>query len=114
MKIKQNNAIKSESVNMYGSTGTSIQWLWGKDDGVPNFALRKFIIKPGGNIGLHNHREEHEIYIMSGEGIVFDESGNEYHIKETDSLFVLPNEAHGYTNTGKEDLQFLCIIPILK
>ncbi|MHA1237338.1 MAG: cupin domain-containing protein [Candidatus Hodarchaeales archaeon] len=51
---------------------------------------------------------------MSGEGIVFDESGNEYHIKETDSLFVPPNEAHGYTNTGKEDLQFLCIIPILK
>ncbi|MHA1237339.1 MAG: hypothetical protein ACTSQ9_06760 [Candidatus Hodarchaeales archaeon] len=41
MKIKEINKIKSESVSMYGSTGTSIQWLWGKDDGVPNFALRK-------------------------------------------------------------------------
>jgi len=114
MKIKETNMLKSESVSMYGSTGTSIQWLWGKADGVPNFELRKFIIKPGGNIGLHNHREEHEIYIMSGEGIVFDESGDEYHIKETDTLFVPPNETHGYKNTGKEDLQFLCIIPILK
>lgn len=114
MKIKEINKIKSESVSMYRSTGTSIQWLWGKDDGVPNFALRKFTLKPGGNIGLHNHREEHEIYILSGEGKVFDDSGNEHHIKETDTLFVPPNEAHGYTNTGTEDLQFLCIIPLLK
>jgi hypothetical protein len=47
MKIKEIITIKSESAGIYGSTGTSIQWLWGKDDGVPNFALRKFIIKPG-------------------------------------------------------------------
>jgi len=113
MKIKETSKIKSEPVSMHGSTGTSIKFLWGKDDSVPNFALRKFIIKPGGNIGLHNHREEHEIYILSGEGIVFNDSGNEFHIKETDSLFVPPNEAHGYTNTGKEDLEFLCIIPLL-
>ncbi|MCK4849632.1 MAG: cupin domain-containing protein [Candidatus Heimdallarchaeota archaeon] len=105
--------IKSESVSIYGSTGTSIQWLWGKDDGAPNFALRKFILEPGGNIGLHSHREEHEIYILSGNGIVFDDSGNEFFIKETDTLFVPPNEVHGYTNTGKEDLHFLCIIPLL-
>lgn len=114
MKIKNINRIKSESVSMYGSTGTSIQWLWGKDDGVPNFALRKFSIKPGGNIGLHGHSEEHEIYILSGKGIVFDDSGNEIHIKENDTIFVPPNETHAYTNTGTKDLQFLCIIPILQ
>ena len=114
MKIKKINRIKSESVSMYGSTGTSIQLLWGKDDGVPNFALRKFSIKPGGNIGLHGHSEEHEIYILSGEGIVFDDSGNEIHIKENDTIFVPPNETHAYTNTGTKDLQFLCIIPILQ
>ena len=114
MKIKNIDEIKSESVSMYGSTDTSIQWLWGKDDGVPNFALRKFSIKPSGNIGLHGHSEEHEIYILSGKGIVFDDSGNEIQIKENDTIFVSPNEAHAYTNTGTEDLQFLCIIPILQ
>ncbi len=113
MKIKEISEVESESVDMYGSTGTSIQWLWGKDDNVPNFALRKFIMKPGGNIGIHNHREEHEIIILSGEGIVFDESGNEFKIKSNDTLYVPPNEAHGYKNTGSEDLQFLCIIPFL-
>jgi quercetin dioxygenase-like cupin family protein len=114
MKIKNINGIKSESVSMYGSTGTSIQWLWGKDDGVPNFALRKFSVKPGGNIGLHGHSEEHEIYILSGKGKVFNDSGKEIQIKEDDTLFVPPNETHAYTNIGTEDLQFLCIIPILQ
>ena len=75
MRIKQIDNVESESVDMYGSTGTSIQWLWGKDDGVPNFALRKFVIKPGGNIGLHGHKEEHEIFILSGEGLVYDQDG---------------------------------------
>jgi quercetin dioxygenase-like cupin family protein len=114
MKIKNINGIKSESVSMYGSTGTSIQWLWGKDDGVPNFTLRKFSVKPGGNIGLHGHSEEHEIYILSGKGKVFNDSGKEIQIKEDDTLFVPPNETHAYTNIGTEDLQFLCIIPILQ
>lgn len=113
IKIKEIDKLKSESVSIYGSTGTSIQWLWGKDDGVPNFALRKFILEPGGNIGLHTHREEHEIYILSGNGIAFDDSGNEFFIKESDTRFVPPNKVHGYTNTGKEDLEFLRIIPLL-
>jgi quercetin dioxygenase-like cupin family protein len=112
MKIKEIDNIKSEPVSMYGSTGTSIQWMWGKNDGVLNFAMRKFVIKPGGNIGLHNHKEEHEIYILSGTGIVFDESGKKYQIKETNTLFVPPNEPHGYTNTGTDDLQLLCMIPL--
>ena len=113
MKIKNLNEVQSESVDMYGSTGTTIQWLWGREDKVPNFMLRKFIMKPGGNIGLHSHQEEHEIYILKGEGIAFDESGTEFKIKETDTIYVPPNEAHGYTNNGKENLEFLCIIPLL-
>lgn len=114
MKIKDVDTVESESVSMYGSTGTSIQWLWGKDDGVPNFAMRKFVVKPGGKIGLHGHDEEHEIFILSGRGIVIDDSGNESEIKENDTIFVPPNEPHAYTNTGIEDLQFLCIIPLLQ
>ena len=114
MKIKNVDEIKSESVDMYGSTGTTIQWLWGKDDRVPNFALRKFVVKPGGSIGSHSHSEEHEIFILSGKGSVYDDLGNEFHVKESDTIFVAPNEVHAYTNTGTEDLQFLCIIPLLK
>jgi quercetin dioxygenase-like cupin family protein len=112
MELKNIHDVPSEEVSMFGSKGTSIQWLWSKEE-VPHFALRRFVIKPDGEIGIHKHEEEHEIFILSGEGIVFNGSGEEFHVQPQDTLFVPGNEAHGYRNTGKEDLVFLCIIPIL-
>ena len=114
MKIKESLKVESENISLYGSTGTSIQWLWSKEDGVPHFALRRFVIKPGGKIGLHNHGEEHEIFFLSGTGKVFNNSGEEYEVKANDTLFVPQNEPHGYYNSGNEDLIFLCIIPLLQ
>ena len=113
MKIKESLNIESENITMYNSTGTSIQWLWAKDDGAQNFALRRFVIHPHGQIGIHDHEEEHEIFILSGEGSVFNDSGEKYNIKANDTLYVPPNDPHGYTNTGNHDLIFLCIIPLL-
>ena len=106
MKQKNINNVHFEDVSMYGSTGTSIQWLWGKRDGVIRFALRRFKISPKGMIGLHNHSEEHEIYILEGEGIVFNESGVETRVQPQDTLYIPPDEAHGYRNLGEKDLIF--------
>ncbi len=113
MEMKNTMNIESENITLYNSTGTSIQWLWGKNDGVPNFALRRFVIKAGGQIGIHSHREEHEIYILSGEGTAFNDSGKKITLSMNDTLYVPPNEPHGYTNTGNTDLIFLCIIPLI-
>ena len=112
MELKQVKNIKPEKVTMYGSSGTTIQWLWPKEE-APHFALRRFVIAPGGEIGIHSHLEEHEIFVLSGEGSVFNDSGEEFHIQPEDTLFVPSNEPHGYRNAGQEDLVFLCIIPIL-
>ena len=112
MNLKKVGNISSENVTMYGSLGTTIQWLWSKEE-APHFALRRFVIKPGGEIGLHSHVEEHEIFILSGEGTVFNDS-EEFHIQPEDTLFVPSGEPHGYRNMGESDLVFLCIIPNLK
>lgn len=112
MELKRVKDIPSEEVTFFGSSGTSIQWLWSKEE-APHFALRRFTIKPGGEIGLHDHLEEHEIFILSGEGIVFNESREEIKVQPGDTLYVPPQEPHGYKNTSQSDLIFLCIIPIL-
>ncbi|MHA2246447.1 MAG: cupin domain-containing protein [Candidatus Hodarchaeales archaeon] len=112
MKLKKVKNVPLEEVSMFGSSGTTIQWLWSKEE-APHFSLRRFLIKPSGEIGLHSHVEEHEIFILSGEGIVFNDSGEEFHIQPEDTLFVPSDEPHGYRNTGKTDLIFLCIIPFL-
>ena len=113
MKLKKVKEVPEEEVTAYGSTGTTIQWLWKKDDGVPRFALRRFKITPGGEIGLHGHPEEHEIFIMEGKALVFNDSGDEFNVEPQDVLYVPPDEIHGYKNTGDTDFVFLCIIPIL-
>ncbi|MCG3221608.1 MAG: cupin domain-containing protein [Candidatus Heimdallarchaeota archaeon] len=111
---KHYNDVEELEVKDYGSTGTSIRWLITKEkDNAPRFSLRRFEIQPEGEIGLHNHAQEHEIYILAGKGEVFTHfEKNE--ITSDDVLYVPPDEPHGYRNTGEENLIFLCVIPYLK
>ena len=39
-------------------------------DEAPHFALRRFEIKPGGEIPLHSNTVEHEQFILSGKAVV--------------------------------------------
>ncbi len=93
-------------------TDTYIQWLLNKErDGVPNFAMRRFVMKPGGTIGLHHHPNEHEIYIIGGEGIVYGPDLVEHVVRPGNFLYVPPDEPHGYRNDGSEAFVFLCMVP---
>jgi len=95
---------------MEGVIHTSIQWLYSKVEGAPNFSMRRFTIAPGGRIGLHGHHWEHEIYFLSGRGIAFNDR-ERTEVGPGDVIFLPGNEPHGYENTGSEDLVFLCMIP---
>ncbi|MFX1255264.1 MAG: cupin domain-containing protein [Promethearchaeota archaeon] len=113
MKIKHFTEVKKEEVTAYGSTDTEIRWLITKEDGAPRFALRRFVIHPKGQVGLHGHPEEHEIYILQGKARVFNDKGEEVIAEEGNVLYVPPDEPHGYENVGSEDFVFLCVIPYL-
>ncbi|MHA1399126.1 MAG: cupin domain-containing protein [Candidatus Heimdallarchaeaceae archaeon] len=111
---KKYTDVKEEEITTYGSTGTTIRWLLTREnDGAPRFAMRRFEIKPGGQIGMHHHEQEHEIYILSGKGIVYTQ-GQEVEVAADDVLYVPPNEPHGYSNEGEEPLVFICVIPYLE
>jgi len=92
---------------------TFVRWLVDKNDGAQNYAMRRFEIKPGASVSLHNHFEDHEIYILSGKGKFYNNSGQEEKVGEGDILYIPPNENHGIENLGKRDLIFICIIPYL-
>ncbi len=105
--------IELENVTKANSKKTTIQWLITNKDGAKNFTMRRFEIQPGGEIGLHNHPEEHEIYILQGSGEIFDNKGSIVEINPGDVIYVPPNEMHGYKNVGNEPLAFICVIPYL-
>lgn len=110
MKLKKADEVKIEEVRMDGVSNTQIQWLASKFDGAPNFAMRRFIIKPGGSIGLHDHPWEHEIYILKGSGTAYTDK-ERVDIGPGDVIFMPGDEPHGYDNTGEEDLMFICMVP---
>lgn len=101
-----------EPVRMYGSTGTTIRWLINKENGAQTFAMRRFVLQPGAEIPLHEHEADHEIYILSGEGIAFTEN-QEVVVKQDMFVYISSNEPHGYRNTSDSPFVFLCVVPIL-
>ncbi len=82
----------------------------GKDDGAPNFCMRVFTIGPEGYTPRHSHEWEHEIFVHSGHGQVF-QSGSWVDASAGSTIFVPGMEEHQLKNVGDEDFTFVCLIP---
>jgi quercetin dioxygenase-like cupin family protein len=61
--------------------------------------------------GPHQHSGHEEcIYVLSGHGTTFAESG-EYPVKTGDTILIPPGEKHVTRNTGTVPLLLLCFFP---
>ena len=83
----------------------------GPDDGAPNFCMRVFDVEPGGSTPAHSHSWEHEVFVLSGQGVVESEKGRAAITKDS-VVFVAPNEHHCFVNSGNQPLRFICVIPL--
>jgi len=92
-------------------TGTRRQVLIGSDEG-PNFALRKFIMEPGGGMPLHTNTVEHEQYVLRGRArvIIGDDT---LEVQKDDVVFIPGGVPHSYEALGDEPFEFLCVVPNL-
>jgi len=109
MVVKAKGQVAAQPVDK--AVKTEIEWLIDRHDGAPNFELRKFRIRPGGRIPKHYHPDnEHEQYVLAGD---YDVGIGErvYRLKAGDSLYIPAGTVHWYSNGGKEDAEFLCIVP---
>ena len=110
MKVSHSQAVDQRPVDMEGAKGCTVRWLIGQSDGAPNFAMRQFEVAPGGHTPRHSHPYEHEVFVLEGEGMVFE--GDAPHaLKAGDVVFVQPNEIHQFRNTGSATMKFLCLVP---
>jgi quercetin dioxygenase-like cupin family protein len=111
MKIEKSINITKSPVEIEGAKDVGIRWLISKEDGAENFAMRMFELQPGGHTPLHTHPQEHEVFILEGQGTFIFE-GQQHPIKAEYVVFVPPNKEHRFMNTGDSVLRMLCIIPI--
>ena len=110
MKVDRATKVNSQAVMMDGANGCSVRWLINDTDGAPNFAMRQFAVEPDGHTPKHSHPYEHEVYVLSGSGIVL-EGDEEHPINAGDFIYVRPDEIHQFRNTGTAPLTFLCMVP---
>ena len=98
------------AVTSEGAADTQIQWLLNESRGAPNFALRRFIIAPGGHTLRHTHDWEHEVYVLRGKGVLVTDEG-EVPLGPDQAILIPPNEEHQFRCTGADNLEMLCIVP---
>lgn len=88
----------------------SVRWVIGKPEGAPNFAMRVIEFEPGAIFDTHQHPYEHEIFVLEGQGIA-QAPGGDWPMRPGSTLYVPPDEPHGYRNVGDTPLRFICVIP---
>jgi uncharacterized cupin superfamily protein len=71
------------------------------------------VAQPGETARAPHHHSEFEecIYVLSGEGTTFADSG-EYSLKPGDALLMPTGEKHVTRNTGNLPLLLLCFFPV--
>ncbi len=69
------------------------------------------VLPPGSSIGLHQHPDNEEIYlILSGAGLYLDNEGNSHPVRAGDAALCPKGESHGIINSGAEDLMMAGIV----
>jgi quercetin dioxygenase-like cupin family protein len=110
MKVNHYQQVSQQPVEMEGAHGCQVRWLLGEKDGTPTFAMRQFEVAPGGYTPRHSHPYEHEVFVLEGQGLVY-ESDRPHRLQAGDVIFVKPDEVHQFRNTGNAPLKFLCLVP---
>ncbi len=88
------------------------QVLIGPDVG-PHFAMRRFIIEPGGYMPTHTNEVEHEQYVLSGRARI-SIGGEEFEVGPGDVVFIPAKVPHRYRTIGDVPFVFICVVPNLE
>lgn len=96
------------AVKVAGGAGTTKEVLVGADEG-PNFAMRRFVMEPGGGMPLHTNRVEHEQYVLRGSADI--RIGAEtFAVAAGDAVLIPGGVPHAY-RAGADGFEFLCVVP---
>ena len=95
--------------NVAGGRLTARQVLIG-DDLSPHFAIRRFVMDPGGGMPLHTNTMDHGQYVLTGRAMI--RIGDEtVEVAAGDSVHIPARVPHSYRVEGTERFEFLCVVP---
>ena len=92
-------------------SATRTQVLIGKEQGAPNFSMRRFVMGAGGGMPRHTNAVEHEQYVLKGRARVTID-GTVYEVRADDAVYIPAGVPHSY-EVVEEPFEFLCVVPNL-
>jgi quercetin dioxygenase-like cupin family protein len=111
MLIRRCDPAEAGEVGAEGASGVAMQMLVGRADAAPTFAMRHFIVAPGGYTPRHNHPWEHEVYIV--EGRLRTEVQDQTRELSAGDVVLIPGGAmHQFVNDSDQPARFLCMVPL--
>jgi quercetin dioxygenase-like cupin family protein len=101
--------VREEPLQISGARDVTIRWLIGEKEGADIFFTRYVTIKKGGVIPLHAHPQEHQQFVVEGQGVVFTEE-RKVELRPGSFVYIRGGEKHGMENTGDNDLGLICCV----
>ena len=111
MLVRHADPVNTTPVEMEGAKDVTMQIMVGRSDEAPNFAMRHFVVQPGGHTPLHQHDYEHEVYIAEG-GAEVECDGKTHQVTAGDVLYIEHNVLHQFRNNTELPMRFLCLVPV--
>jgi quercetin dioxygenase-like cupin family protein len=107
MPVRHTDSVPAETVK--AGTGTTRQVLIGPDE-APHFAMRRFVIQPGGGMPKHTNTVEHEQYVLRGRAQI-GIGDKVVEVKEDDVVYIPAGVPHWYQTEGVDPFEFICVVP---
>ena len=111
MLVRTCDPVSTVEVDVEGATGVSMQVMLGREDAAPNFAMRHFLVSPGGHTPRHAHPYEHEVYVVEGR-LQAECNGDRRTVAAGDVLLVPSGATHQFVNDSDSPARFLCLVPL--
>lgn len=109
MSVKHVDDVPAQAVS--AGQDTTRQLLIGPDEG-PNFAMRRFVMQPGGGMPPHTNTVEHEQYVLRGRATI-GIADRTVEVKSGDVVYIPAGTPHWYKAKEGEPFEFLCVVPNL-
>jgi len=101
-----------EKLDKKGAEKAQVQYLVDDRHGSDRFALRLYTVQKDGHTPLDQHRYEHHVFVLKGEGLLRQSKATDASLKKLkpgDSIFIPSNAVHQFSNTRDEPFVFLCV-----
>ena len=105
--VRRADAIERQAVGV--ANATEFQVLLGEGDGMPHFAMRRFIMGEGGGMPRHTNTVEHGQYVLKGRARVT--IGDDTHEVGPGFVLYIPAGAPHDYQVIEAPFEFLCMVP---